>query len=405
MKNSVTERPTGAAATACIPDGLIDAISAVVPEGGALHEPEFAGNEGLYVQECIDTGWVSSVGKFVDRFEDCLCDITGAAYSVATVNGTAALHAALHLSGVKPGDEVLVPAFGFVALANAVSQCAALPHFVDVNVSTLGVDPCTLGPYLDDVLELNDSNAFNRRTGRRVSALLVAHILGHPADMPALVEIAARFNLPVVEDAAESLGGFRDGQHTGTFGLIGALSFNGNKTVTTGGGGALITNNKALGERAKHLTTTAKIVHPWEFDHDAVGFNYRMPNLNAALGCAQLENLDDFLRRKRLLSQRYMDALAAVDGVAFLSEPPGATSSYWLNALLLTSGTAAQRDEVHRQCHSRGIMTRSAWKPLNSIAPYADCPSMPVPVTESLYERLIKLPSSPHLAQPVGPDA
>lgn len=377
---------------------LIDALLEVTPAGGVLHEPEFSNAERDYVVECIETGWVSSVGKFVDRFEEMLCETTGADFAVATVNGTAALHTALHLAGVEPGEEVLVPAFGFIATANAVSQCAAIPHFVDVNEETLAVDAAALEKYLGNTLDTNGGISVNRVTGRRVRALVVAHILGHPAEMPALIGVASQFGLTIVEDAAESLGGYRDGRHTGTFGLIGALSFNGNKTITTGGGGAVVTNDPQIGARAKHLTTTAKKPHAWEFDHDAIGFNYRMPNLNAALGCAQLERLPDFLARKRLLAGRYQAALAGIDQVVFSAEPAGTVSSYWLNAILLDPAHEGLRDEIHRLCHLRGIMTRSAWKPLNSLAPYARCPTMPVPVTESLYRRLIKLPSSPHLA-------
>lgn len=377
---------------------LIDALLRVAPEGGVLHEPEFSGNERDYVVDCIDTGWVSSVGKYVDRFEEMLCETTGAGFAVATVNGTAALHTALHLAGVEPGEEVLVPAFGFVATANAVSQCAAIPHFVDVNEHTLAVDAPALEKYLGTVLERKGGVFVNRATGRRVRALIVAHILGHPAEMGLLLDVADQFGLPVIEDAAESLGASRDGRHTGTFGLIGALSFNGNKTVTTGGGGAVITNDPEIGARAKHLTTTAKIPHPWEFDHDAVAFNYRMPNLNAALGCAQLERLPDFLSRKRILARQYQDALADIDEVDFAMEPAGTVSSYWLNAILLKPAQEHLRDDIQQLCHSRGIMTRAAWKPLPSLAPYAQCPAMPVPVTESLYRRVVKLPSSPRLA-------
>ena len=381
---------------------LVDAITSVVPKGGQLHEPEFAGNENKYVAECIDTGWVSSVGKYVDRFEEMLTDYTGAAGAVATVNGTAALHAMLHLAGVRPGDEVLTPALCFIAVANAVSQCAATPHFVDIEERSLGVDADALGRYLDDVLEIRDGAAVNRLTGRRVGALLVAHILGHPADVEALADIAARHRLPMIEDAAESLGSTSGGRHTGTFGRIGALSFNGNKTVTTGGGGAILTTDPELAARAKHVTTTAKVAHPWEFNHDAIGFNYRMPNINAALGCAQLERLAEFLADKRALAHRYHDAVAPLDGVAAVIEPEGTESNYWLNAVLLSPGNEALRDEVHTLCHGRGIMTRSAWMPLPSLPIYAHCPSMPVPVTESVYRRLIKLPSSPRLLEQTG---
>ena len=401
MTDSAVANAEGRPVSEFIPR-LIDALLGVVPAGGVLHEPEFSDTERDYVAECIETGWVSSVGKFVDRFEEMLCETTGAKSAVATVNGTAALHTALHLAGVQPGEEVLVPAFGFVATANAVSQCAALPHFVDVNERTLAVDPPALEKYLADVLDCQDGIAVNRETGRRIRALVVAHILGHPAEMTALLDVASQFGLTVVEDAAESLGGYRDGRHTGTFGLVGALSFNGNKTITTGGGGAVITNDPEIGARAKHLTTTAKKPHAWEFDHDAIGFNYRMPNLNAALGCAQLEKLSGFLARKRVLAERYQAALASIGEVAFVAEPPGTVSSYWLNAILLDPAQEGLRDEIHRLCHARGIMTRSAWKPLHTLLPYAHCPAMPAPVTESLYRRLIKLPSSPHLADVAG---
>jgi perosamine synthetase len=397
MTDSASAKTPGHSVPEFVPR-LIDALLQVTPEGGVLHEPEFSDTERDYVVECIETGWVSSVGKFVDRFEEMLCETTGAHFAVATVNGTAAMHTALHLAGVQPDEEVLVPAFGFIATANAVSQCAAIPHFVDVNEQTLAVDGPALERYLREALDLNDGIAVNRLTGRRVRALIVAHILGHPAEMEALLDVASRFSLTVVEDAAESLGAYRDGRHTGTFGLIGALSFNGNKTITTGGGGAVVTNDAAIGARAKHLTTTAKKPHAWEFDHDAIGFNYRMPNLNAALGCAQLEKLPDFLARKRVLAHRYRDALDGINEVTFACEPPGTVSSYWLNAILLTPDQESLRDDIHRLCHAAGIMTRSAWKPLSALAPYVHCPAMPVPVTESLYKRLIKLPSSPHLA-------
>jgi len=255
----------------------------------SLHEPYFRGNENAYVKECIDTGWVSSVGKFVDRFEQELADYTGVKRAVAVSNGTAALHIALLLAGVEAGDEVLVPALTFVATANAVSYLGASPHFVDSEDVSLGMDAEKLDRYLSATVVRKDGYAFNKTTGRRVSVLLPMHTFGHPVDLDVLTAVAEKYHLTLVEDAAESIGSFYKGRHTGNFGRIAALSFNGNKTITTGGGGALLTNDEDLGRHAKHLTTQAKVPHAWEFVHDAIGYNYRMPNINAALGCAQLE--------------------------------------------------------------------------------------------------------------------
>lgn len=378
---------------------VLEILTAIVPSGGALHEPEIGAREKEYVADCLDSGWVSSVGKYVDQFEAMLCDITGAQYAVATVNGTAALHAALLLAGVEPGDEVLTPALGFVAQANAISYCGATPHFIDVEEVTLGVDAVRLSDYLDSVLVEQNGSFVHRQSGRVVRAVMVAHILGHPARVDQLLDVASKFRLPVIEDAAESLGSELADRHTGTFGLVGALSFNGNKTVTTGGGGAILTNDSEIAALAKHLTTTAKTQHAWEFNHDMVAFNYRMPNLNAALGCAQLERLPDFVERKRTLARKYLKGFDGVEGVNAISEPPGARSNYWLNAILLEPKYEKFRDTLHRLCHDNGIMTRSAWTPLQSLPMYSDCPAMSVPVTQSLHRRLIKLPSSPRLAE------
>jgi aminotransferase in exopolysaccharide biosynthesis len=289
-----------------LPDKILSAIHSVVGSGPVkLHEPTFAGNEWLYVKECLDSTYVSSVGKFVDRFEADLTAYTGAKHAVAVVNGTAALHVALLLAGVKANDEVLVSALTFVATANAISYCGATPHFVDSEDTTLGIATAKLREYLGAHTQQVNSQCVNISTGRVIRAIVPMHTFGHPGDIDGLLAVARDFNIVLVEDAAESLGSTYQGQHTGTFGLVGTLSFNGNKTITTGGGGAILTNDSDIARRAKHITTTAKVPHAWEFIHDEIGFNYRLPNLNAALGCAQLEQLPDKLIAKRMLFNRY----------------------------------------------------------------------------------------------------
>jgi len=294
-----------------LPSQVVTAIRSVVGAGPvALHEPRFTGNEWLYLKECLDSTFVSSVGKFVDRFEHDLAKFTGAKYAIAVVNGTAALHIALKLAGVQAGDEVLVPALTFIATTNAVIYCNATPHFVDSEIGTLGVDAAKLRDYLISHTEQRSGQCINRATGQVIRALVPMHTFGHPVDIDGLIAIAHDFNIVLAEDAAESLGSYYHGQHTGTFGLLGTLSFNGNKTITTGGGGAILTNDAALARHAKHLTTTAKLPHAWEFRHDEIGYNYRLPNLNAALGCAQLEQLPVKLAEKRKLFRRYQTAFS-----------------------------------------------------------------------------------------------
>jgi perosamine synthetase len=368
----------------------------------ALHEPSFQGNEWAYVKECLDTGWVSSVGSFVDRFERDLAAYTGAAHAVVVSNGTSGLQVALQLAGVMPGDEVVIPALSFVATANAVRHCGAWPHFADVDSATLGLGVPALADHLDTVLEQRDGVSVNRHSGRRVAAIAPMHTFGHPMDMPALMALAERHGIAVVEDAAESLGSFIAGRHTGTFGVCGMLSFNGNKIVTTGGGGALITNDAQFARRAKHLTTTAKQPHAWAFVHDEVAYNYRMPNLNAALGCAQLEQLPHFLRAKRALTRRYADAFADLPQARLFLERPGTEVNYWLQTLILEPGVADQRDAVLAATNEAGLMTRPVWELLNSLPMYRDCVSMPLPVATDLARRIVNLPSSPQLAQEAG---
>ena len=377
---------------------VVAAIRAVVGPGTVvLHEPTFAGNEWNYLKECLDSTFVSSAGKFVDRFEADLGAYTGAKHAVAVVNGTAALHIALKLAGVQAGDEVLIPALTFVATANAVTYCNATPHFVDSEVRTLGVDAAKLRKYLVSHTEQRAGLCVNRASGRVIRALVPMHAYGHPVDLDGMLAVAQDFNLALVEDAAESLGSTYHGQHTGTFGLLGTLSFNGNKTITTGGGGAILTNDAALGRHAKHLTTTAKLPHAWEFLHDEIGYNYRMPNLNAALGCAQLEQLPAMLTAKRELFQRYQTTFTRVQGVTLMAEPVQCQSNYWLQTILLDAESADQRDAALQATNDAGQMTRPVWTLMHELAPYKSCPRMDLTTANSLAQRVINIPSSSSL--------
>jgi aminotransferase in exopolysaccharide biosynthesis len=378
---------------------IVAAIQSVVGTAPvALHEPNFDGNEWLYLKDCLDSTYVSYVGKYVDEFEDALANYTGAKYAISVVNGTEALHIALRLAGVMPGDEVLVPALTFVATANAVTYCGAIPHFVDSEESTLGIDTLKLYEYLSKTTSKRSGRCVNNKTGRVISALVPMHTFGHPSDLEQLMSIAREFNLVLVEDAAESLGSFYQGQHTGTFGLLGTLSFNGNKTITTGGGGAILTNDEALARRAKHLTTTAKIAHKWDFDHDEIGYNYRMPNINAALGCAQMEKLPEKISSKRELFKRYKEEFKLISGASIFEEPSNCQSNYWLQTLLLEDDNLDLRDSVLDACNKEGVMTRPAWKLMSNLAPYRNSPTMSLEGANSLYRRVINLPSSPVLS-------
>jgi perosamine synthetase len=337
---------------------------------------------------------VSSVGKFVDRFENMLEEVTGAKRAIAVVNGTAALHTCFTLAGVEAGDEVMSPALTFIATTNAIAYCGASPHFIDSSFKTLGMDAQALGARLDAIAQRGADGTINRETGRRIAAIAPMHTFGHPVDMDELVAVARHWDIPVVEDAAESLGSTYKGHSVGSQARLAALSFNGNKIVTTGGGGAILTNDEELGRRAKHITTTAKLPHKWAFVHDEVGFNYRLPNLNAALGCAQLEQLDGFLKSKRLLAAAYQRAFAGIPGVQFSREPEGTTSNYWLNAILLDEAHAALRDDVLTALNASGFGARPTWTLMHRLPMFAACPRGDLPVAESIERRLINLPSS-----------
>lgn len=391
---------TPGSASRNLPREIVEAVRSVVGPGPvALHEPRFRGNEWAYLKECLDSTFVSSVGRFVDRFEVDLAEFTGARRAVAVVNGTAALHVALRLAGVEPGDEVLAPTLTFVATANAIAYCGATPHFVDSEERSLGMDAKALRDYLSTESEVREARCINRSTGRVIRAMVPMHAFGHPVDIEALLAVARDYHLQVVEDAAESLGSYVGARHTGTFGLMGTLSFNGNKTITTGGGGAILTNDIDLGARLKHLTTTAKLRHQWNFEHDEIGYNYRLPNLNAALGCAQLEQLPGFLVEKRRLFERYRERFAGIAGVSVVAEPAGCRSNYWLQTILLDEALADQRDAVLSATNDAGLMTRPTWALMHRLPPYQSAPRAPLPVAESLERRLINLPSSARLGE------
>lgn len=383
--------------TASLGDEIVARLDRVLPMADgpyALHEPRIGGNAWDYVRDCLDTGWVSSTGAWVDRFETMLTQFTGSAHAIATVNGTAALHSCLLLVGVQSGDEVLVPALTFVATANAVRYCGAEPHFIDCEAASLGVDPLALDIHLTNIAERRGDLCVNRHTGRTIRAVVVMHCFGHTARMSALAEVAKRWNIVLVEDAAEALGSCHEGHHAGRIGRVAALSFNGNKTVTTGGGGAILTEDPILAARARHLTTTARLPATNAIAHDLVGFNYRMPNLNAALGCAQLETLPDMLASKRRLAECLIDAFADLPGARLQREPDWGYSNYWLNALILDPALGPERDFALRTLNEAGYECRPFWTPMHELPMYAASPRAPLPVTERVTQCGINLPSS-----------
>jgi perosamine synthetase len=378
-------------------DRILEAVKAALREPKKflpLHEPSIGDLEKQFVNDCIESTFVSSVGKYVDRFEIEIAKYTGVKRAVAVVNGTAALHISLLLAGVKQNDEVLAPGLTFVATANAVSYCGAIPHFVDAEEDTLGIDPSKLDNYLASISEFSGEFCINKNTGRKISAIVPVHIFGHPCKIDAILEVARKYNLEVVEDAAESLGSFYKGKHTGTFGKLGAISFNGNKIITTGGGGMIITDDEELACQAKHITTTAKVAHKWEYVHDRVGYNYRMPNLNAALGCAQLSRLQDFLNFKRKLYESYRKQFTALGGIRLVSEPSDCSSNYWLQTILLDNTNIDLRDSVLACLNDMGLMSRPAWVGLHKLKPFQDCPRMDMSTTDCLEKRIINIPSS-----------
>jgi len=364
-----------------------------------LHEPSIGEHERALVDDCLMSGWVSSVGPYVDAFETRLAEMTGARHAVAVSSGTAGLHAALMVAGVGPDDEVLAPSLTFAATINAIAHCHAVPHFVEIDPATLAVDPEALAAHLADIITVRDGRPINRLTGRRLAALVPVHLFGFTARQRELQTVAERFDLPVIEDAAEALGTTLDDRAAGTFGRMGVLSFNGNKIVTSGGGGAILTNDAELARAAKHLTTTAKLPHPWRYDHDRVGYNYRLTNLSAALGVAQLDRLDEFVTAKRQLLAAYQASFADFADGRVMAERPGERANAWLTTLILADDSGAALEAALPACHAAGFLARPAWTPLHLSPMYRDCPRMSLPTTESMARRILNLPSSAALTQ------
>jgi perosamine synthetase len=359
-----------------------------------LHEPKFIGNEKTYLNDCVDSTFVSSVGKYVERFEQMVAEYTGAKYAIATVNGTAALHVALKLVGVQRDDEVITQPLSFIATCNAISYCGARPVFVDVDLETLGMSPLSLKVFLSGNAIKTSEGCINKTTGKRIVAVVPMHTFGHPCRINEIAEICDDFGISLIEDAAESLGSFYKGKHTGTIGKLGAFSFNGNKTITTGGGGMIVTNDEVLAKLAKHITTTAKQSHPYEFFHDQIGYNYRLPNINAALGCAQMEMLSQLLESKRTIATAYLKFFEG-SYLKFIREPVNATSNYWLNALILKDKPS--RDNCLRELNGAGVMSRPLWRLMSELAMFGDCQSSDITNAKWLEERVVNIPSSARL--------
>ena len=359
-----------------------------------LHEPVFFGNEKKYLNECIDSTFVSSVGKFVDQFEKMVAEYTGAKYAIATVNGTAALHIALKLVGTDENSEVITQPLTFIATCNAISYCNAKPIFVDVDKDTMGLSPKSLKAFLVHETVQKDGACYNKTTGKKITAVVPMHTFGHPCKIDEIAIICNEYNITLVEDAAESLGSYYKGRHTGTFGKLGVFSFNGNKTITTGGGGMIITDDEALATHAKHLTTTAKVPHPYEYIHDEIGYNYRLPNLNAALGCAQMEILDTILKNKRELASQYINFFTK-QNIDFAKELQDTKVNYWLNAIILKD--KEQRDLFLKETNDNGIMTRPVWALMNRLNMFKECQSTDLSNALWLEDRVVNIPSGVRL--------
>jgi len=357
-----------------------------------LHAPVFWGNEKKYLLDCIDSTYVSYVGKYVTQFEEMIAQFVGAKYAVAVVNGTAALQIALQLAGVKPGDEVITQALSFVGTANAIVHAGGIPVFIDVDLDTMGMSPSRLNEWLKTNVKFDSSSKkpVNRLTGRRIAAIVPVHIFGHPCRINEIKEISDEYNIPVIEDAAEAVGSYYKGKHLGTFGLAGIISFNGNKTITTGGGGMIITDDESFANKARHITRTAKVPHAWEYIHDEVGYNYRMTNVCAAIGVAQMEKIAEYLQNKRETAERYKKFCDECH-ISFFTEPERARSNYWLNAIIVND--RAERDEFLKLSNAQGVMTRPIWRLMHKLNMYKDCQHDNL--TNSLWfeERIVNIPS------------
>ncbi|MBC6110562.1 LegC family aminotransferase [Pedobacter fastidiosus] len=371
---------------------VVDFIKEQYPDKDfvSLHEPVFIGNERKYVLDAIDSTFVSSVGAYVNRFEEMMAELTGAKYAIAIVNGTNALHLALLLANVKAEDEVISQALTFIATANAISYIGAKAIFIDVDRETLGMSPTALRNFLEANAIKKEDGAYNKKTGKKIAAVVPMHTFGFPCKVDEIAIICDEWNICLVEDSAESIGSYYQGKHTGVFGKVGVFSFNGNKTVTCGGGGALITDDETIAKRAKHLTTQAKVPHKWEFVHDHIGYNYRMPNLNAALACAQLEQLSMFVENKRVLSAKY-NTLFNELSISFIGEPVNAKANYWLNAILLAD--LDQRNEFLEYTNDKGVMTRPVWELMNRLPMFANCQTDDLKNSIWIADRLVNIPS------------
>ena len=374
-------------------DSAIDFIRSLYQTNNSipLHEPKFIGNEKRYLSECIDSTFVSSVGRFVDRFEEEIAKYTGAKYAVATSNGTSALHVALLLANVKRNDEVITQPLTFIATCNAIKYCGAQPVFIDVDKDTMGLSPIALKEFLENSTLIENQQCINIKTGKVIKACIPMHTYGHPCRIDVIKDICDKYHIVIIEDAAESLGSVYKNKHTGTYGQMGVMSFNGNKIITSGGGGCLLTDDEELAKKAKHLTTTAKVPHKWDFTHDMIGYNYRMPNLNAALLVAQLENLDSFLLRKQELATKYAKFFNN-DNYRFVNEPKGGKSNYWLNSIILNN--KQQRDDFLNETNSQGVMTRPIWTLMNKLPMFKDCQCGDLTNSKWLEDRVVNIPSS-----------
>jgi len=378
-----------------LPKVIIQTIKKVVGVGKhELHEPMFCGNEINYLKKTINTNYVSSVGPFVEKFEDKIKKFTNSKYCISVVNCTEALHLSMVACGVMKNDEVIVPSITFAGTANAIVYAGAIPHFVDSEFKSLGIDPLKLERYLEKITFKKSHFYYNKKTKRRISAIIPVHIFGNICKIDEIKKIAKKYNLLLIEDAAEALGSFYNKKHAGTFGLVGCISFNGNKIITTGGGGAIITNNKSLAKKIKHLSTTAKVSHAYEYIHDAVGYNFRMPNINAALGCAQMENLNKFLKSKRKLFLKYCLEFSKNINIRIIKNPINSKSNNWLNTIFITNLSLITKKQILNFAHKNKIYLRPVWRPLHQLSHFKSMPRMNLDQANTIYTSCINLPSS-----------
>jgi len=377
---------------------VVESIQKVIGKGPhQLHEPLFFGKEMNYLKNTIKQNLVSSTGEYVNKFEKKIKEYTKAKFAIAVVNGTQAIYISLKACGVKKDEEVLVPALTFVGTVNAISYLGAKPHFVDSQIKNFGINCLKLENYLNKISKLRGNKCINKLTGKVIKAIIPVHVFGHPCNIQDIIKIAKKFNLVVVEDAAEALGSFYKKKHLGTFGDTGCISFNGNKIITTGGGGMIVTNKKILAKKIKHLTTTAKLKHKWEYIHDEIGYNFRMPNLNAALGLAQIEKIHTFLKAKRILFKRYLRVFNKIKGISLYKEPKNANSNYWLQTLILNGNNVNLKNKILKESHKKLIYARPVWRLISELKPYKKKQKMNLSGAKEIYNKIINLPSSQSL--------